>query len=92
MRIVVLGLGSIGRRHAINLLRQGLPVAGFDVDPVACKAFTNCGGELVTERETALAVASNGGAVIIATPNGRHRADVVDVTDMIFLCMMSAIV
>ncbi len=78
MAIVVLGLGSIGRRHARNLMMLGQNVVGFDVDAAARKAFEESGGKAVADRTEALELATGGGAVIIASPSGRHFADTLD--------------
>lgn len=72
MTIAVLGLGSIGMRHAVTLLDLGERVVAFDPDANRCKAFSARGGETVRSREEALEVAE---AVVIATPNRFHRDD-----------------
>ena len=78
MRFVVLGLGSIGRRHAANLMALGQSVHGFDVVAGRRRAFEAGGGDAVVERDEALQLAADGGAVVVASPNGQHRDDVLD--------------
>ena len=78
MRFAVLGLGSIGRRHAGNLLALGQQTLGFDVDPAGRKALEEAGGKTVAERDAALEWAADGGTVVVASPNGQHRTDVLD--------------
>ncbi len=67
MTIAVLGLGSIGLRHARNLMDLGQEVIGFDPDP-------NRGAEVqrANSRAEALSAAS---AAVIASPNACHLED-----------------
>ena len=67
MRIAVLGLGSIGLRHARNLMEFGHEVIGFDPDP---KRGVEVGR--ANSRAEALSAAS---AAIIASPNDCHLED-----------------
>ena len=78
MQIVVLGLGSIGRRHAGNLVALGHRVVGYDTDEARLKAFEDSGGQTVPERTAALEKAANGGVVVISSPSGQHHSDVLD--------------
>ncbi len=72
MRIAVLGLGSIGLRHARNLLASQHDVAGFDPDPECQAPLIEMGGAAVESREGAL---SGADAAVIASPNGYHFDD-----------------
>jgi predicted dehydrogenase len=76
---VILGLGSIGLRHARNLLALGRGVAGFDPDAGRRALLAEAGGEVLDEREAALARAANGAAVLIAGPSCTHRGDLLSV-------------
>ncbi len=44
-RICVIGLGSMGMGMAQAMLRKGLDVSGFDLNPEAMKSFESMGGE-----------------------------------------------
>jgi len=70
--IGVLGLGSIGLRHARNLLALGAAVTGFDPDPARRALLEQAGGAATDSRETALGA---GEAVVVATPSGQHADD-----------------
>jgi len=74
-RIVLLGLGSIGMRHARNLLELGCAVSGFDPDPARRAMLAGEGGSALDSRETAFEA---GEAVVVATPSGHHAADLAD--------------
>jgi predicted dehydrogenase len=68
MRVAVLGLGSIGSRHARNLLALGHDVVGFDPRPPADgEAWTRAGsaGEALASAE----------AAVVATPTSMHAED-----------------
>jgi predicted dehydrogenase len=71
----VLGLGSIGLRHAGNLQRLGLSVTGFDPNPTQQAKARQAGIALAPSRETAISTAD---VVVVATPTGRHLADMRD--------------
>jgi predicted dehydrogenase len=71
-RIAILGLGSIGLRHARNLLAMERRVIGFDPDPARRRALEAAGGATVAERAAALDGAF---ACIIASPNACHLDD-----------------
>jgi len=73
--IGVLGLGSIGLRHARNLRALGRPVLGYDPDPQRRAGLSELGGRASTERA---AVLTESAAVIIASPNPCHLADLTD--------------
>ena len=75
--VAVLGLGSIGLRHARNLLELGCRVSGFDPDPARRAMLAEAGGTALEKREAAFAH----GAVVIATPSAHHAADLADAVD-----------
>ncbi len=70
--VAVLGLGSIGLRHARNLLALGERVVGFDPDPARRAAAAELGASTAITRDSALESVA---AVVIATPNGSHLDD-----------------
>ena len=72
MRIAVLGLGSIGLRHARNLAARGLDVIGFDPDREQCIELEVMGQAVGGSREELLAVSD---AVVIASPSELHLDD-----------------
>ena len=71
-KVAVIGLGSIGIRHAKNLRNMGATVTGFDPDAQKRGAATGVGINTVPEREKALAVSDS---VIIASPTPYHIDD-----------------
>ena len=71
-RLAVLGLGSIGTRHARNLMEMGHQVIGFDPDPLIRSRFIEQGGQSTASRSQAIAASD---AVVIASPNRHHLAD-----------------
>jgi predicted dehydrogenase len=73
--VAVLGLGSIGLRHARNLLNRGHAVRGYDPDPTRRHELQALGGSALAEREAAFAGAD---AVVIASPSANHLADLKD--------------
>lgn len=72
MIVSVLGLGSIGLRHANNLLALGHDVIGYDPDAGRRELLTGAGGEIAESRDEAL---DQGCAAVIATPSGLHIDD-----------------
>lgn len=72
MTFGVLGLGSIGLRHARNLLQAGQAVKGFDPAQDRKKALADLGGEPVDSPD---AVLEGVDGVVIATPPARHIDD-----------------
>ncbi len=67
--VAVLGLGSIGLRHATNLIELGAEVIGFDPDTQRQAMLEEKGGRTVDSVEAAL---RGGEAVVVATPNAHH--------------------
>jgi predicted dehydrogenase len=70
--VAVLGLGSIGLRHARNLLALGCRVTGFDPDAARRAMLAAEGGAVVAERDAALHGCV---AAVIASPSRHHAAD-----------------
>ncbi|OAN46648.1 hypothetical protein A6A04_05930 [Paramagnetospirillum marisnigri] len=70
--IAVLGLGSIGLRHARNVMDLGETVIGFDPSPQRRALLEAAGGAVTDNREEALAKCK---AVVIASPSDRHEDD-----------------
>lgn len=70
--IAVLGLGSIGLRHARNVLALGRPVIGCDPDAGRRALLAAEGGQVTADRDAAIAQAD---AVVIATPSELHLDD-----------------
>lgn len=77
--IAVLGLGSIGTRHFLNVLELGVTAIGFDPDPKKCETimaqakekFPNAKFEIFARQNEAINAAQ---AVIIASPHKYHLA------------------
>lgn len=72
MTIAVLGLGSIGLRHARNLVALGQRVVAFDPCGDRGEALAKMGGRLAPDRRAAIDGAE---AVVIASPNLCHLDD-----------------
>ena len=70
--VAVIGLGSVGLRHASNLLDMGIPVAGYDPDPARRAQLRDRGGKAMESRDAALTQA---GSAVIASPNAAHLDD-----------------
>lgn len=70
--IGVLGLGSIGMRHAGNLMAAGVGVRGFDPSPARRAVLDGKGGAAF---DTAAEAMEGVQGVVIATPSGCHLAD-----------------
>ncbi|MBO6782201.1 MAG: Gfo/Idh/MocA family oxidoreductase [Alphaproteobacteria bacterium] len=66
--VAVLGLGSIGQRHARNLAALGARVTGYDPDRAA-------GADIAERRETRAAALEDADAVIVASPSKAHLDD-----------------
>ena len=72
VRVAVLGLGSIGLRHARNLLALSATVTGFDPEPERRALLAAAGGTSVASRDAAL---DDVAAAVIASPNACHLDD-----------------
>jgi len=72
MIIAVIGLGSIGLRHARNLLAGGHTVIGYDPNPSAQERLKKVDGQPVATVADALSRAE---AAVVASPNDRHLSD-----------------
>jgi len=70
MRALVLGCGSIGRRHALNLRELGVDVVVFDTDADRSAAVSLDVGAAVMSRDEAVA-----DLVVVATPTAHHVED-----------------
>ena len=71
MKILVIGGGSIGRRHASNLLHMSVDVAVFDLDASRTSDFAQENGTpLFDSFEDALSWGADG--AIVATPHVSH--------------------
>lgn len=73
--IAVLGLGSIGMRHARNALALGQSVIGFDPSAERRRMLEAEGAAATARRDDAIAHAR---AVVVATPSERHLDDLAD--------------
>ena len=71
----VLGLGSIGTRHAANLAALGRDVLAFDPSEEVRRHAQSNGTQVTADREDVLEKSQ---AVIIASPNGFHLQDMKD--------------
>ena len=78
MAVAVLGLGSIGLRHARNLLTLEQTVVGFDPAPDRRAALVEAGGTAVETRDAAIEAAA---AVVVASPNAHHLEDMAAAVD-----------
>lgn len=73
MTLAILGLGSIGIRHAGNALAMSEKVTGFDPDPVRRQLLIEKGGQAAESRAAALAGTR---AAVVASPNAHHLDDI----------------
>lgn len=71
--LAVIGLGSVGLRHAGNILSPQCRVIGFDPDPRRRAMLEEMGGTPVESRDVALGMVA---AAVIASPNAHHLDDV----------------
>lgn len=69
MRLAILGLGSMGLKHAENARAQGCTVIGFDPDSAALAKLESLGGLCV---ESAGAAIQQSESVVIASPPACH--------------------
>lgn len=73
MRVGVLGLGSIGLRHARNLINLGVEVVGFDPIEARRNLLLQAGAHATADRAAAL---NSVEAVVVASPSHLHLDDV----------------
>lgn len=71
MKIGVIGLGSIGMRHARNLIAAGHDVSGYDPNNVLASAFENLGATFVSSED----IYKRNEAIIVASPSHHHLHD-----------------
>lgn len=71
MKVGVLGLGSIGMRHAKNLMAMGHEVVGFDIDDAKLPQLLALGADCLPHQELFKKVQ----AVVSATPSRQHEYD-----------------
>lgn len=69
MKIAFIGLGNMGGPMAINLVRKGYEVSGFDLAAAAMGAFKDGGGSVA---ESATAAVSGAEVVVTMLPAGKH--------------------
>jgi predicted dehydrogenase len=72
LEIAILGLGSIGMRHATNIMALGHKVRGFDPAQSRQAILADAGGYCCNSLRESLEGAS---AAVIATPSGQHLSD-----------------
>ncbi|MBF0267972.1 MAG: Gfo/Idh/MocA family oxidoreductase [Alphaproteobacteria bacterium] len=82
--IGVLGLGSIGLRHARNLIKLGQQVIGFDPNLERRHLLEQAGGGTTTERKDVLGCA----ALVIASPPGQHLQDLAEAVALGHSCLI----
>ena len=70
--IAFLGLGHMGGPMAVNLVKAGYTVAGFDVVPAALDAARAHG---VATADTAAEAVAGAGVVLTMLPSGKHLLD-----------------
>ncbi len=70
MKIGVIGLGSIGMRHAKNLITLGHTVVGHDPNEEVCRKFNRCDERASATEEWPEDVH----ALVIASPTSRHAS------------------
>jgi len=73
MKVAVLGLGSIGLRHARNFTSLGAQVIGYDPSAERSTLWQAEGGAIAGSRDAALAASD---AVVVASPSGLHLSDI----------------
>jgi predicted dehydrogenase len=72
MTVAVIGLGSIGLRHAFNAMEQGHEVIGYDPGEDRRALLLEKGGKIAASRDEALSKAKR---TVICSPNASHLAD-----------------
>ncbi|MBB6329782.1 3-hydroxyisobutyrate dehydrogenase [Chryseobacterium sediminis] len=70
--IAFIGLGNMGGPMAVNLIKKGHDVVGFDLSEEALKILVSEGGQVA---ESAVAAAKDADVVISMLPSGKHVAD-----------------
>ena len=77
MRIAFLGLGHMGLPMAVNLVKAGHDIVGFDVVPAAIDAARAAGITVAASGQDAVLRQAEepGGVVITMFPSGRHVID-----------------
>src|SRR6478752_6113031 len=70
--IAFLGLGHMGGPMAVNLVKAGYSVTGFDVVPAAIEAAKSHG---ITTAGTAAEAAAGAAVVLTMLPSGKHLLD-----------------
>ena len=73
-RTGVIGLGDMGSGLAKNLIANGLPVTGFDLDDARMKAFTDMGG---TPAQSAAEVGQQSDAIYVMVMTGDQAKAVI---------------
>ncbi|MBX3554120.1 MAG: 3-hydroxyisobutyrate dehydrogenase [Pseudolabrys sp.] len=72
-RIGFIGLGNMGGPMAVNLVKAGHTVAGFDVTPDAVTRFSGAGGATA---KSAAEAAANVDVIVTMLPAGAHVRDI----------------
>jgi len=72
IRILILGLGSIGRRHGRNFASLGCEIIGFDPNPERCEEFIQEIPTAQTYCDFEEALTSQAVFAVIASPNKFH--------------------
>lgn len=67
--VAFIGLGNMGGPMAANLVKAGMTVTGYDLNPMALQALTDLGGLQAT---TACGAAAGADVVITMLPAGQH--------------------
>ena len=70
--IAFLGLGHMGGPMAINLVKAGYPVTGFDPVPAALETARAHG---ITTADTAIEAVAGAAVVLTMLPSGKHLLD-----------------
>jgi len=77
-KIAFIGLGNMGLPMAVNLVKAGYLVKGFDLVPTALQSFIAAGGESANSANEA----ADGAEVVISMlPAGKHVADLYNSND-----------
>ncbi|RLJ31546.1 3-hydroxyisobutyrate dehydrogenase [Chryseobacterium sp. 7] len=70
--IAFIGLGNMGGPMAINLIKKGHNVTGFDLSQSALQILVSAGGQI---SDSAVAAAKNADIIISMLPSGKHVAE-----------------